>query len=132
MMRSLINFLLICFLCGRIRGFISSDKRLHQKTKIGVTAMTEHPPTKRKKRKRNVSKVNDCNINASLADVREEDMMITDDECFEPLQIPCEINGYVIPAIIDTGKPNVISFLYSFYINCQFLELLTNHYCICN
>ena len=28
-----------------------------------------------------------------------------DDECvhFEPLQIPCEINGFIIPAIVDTG-----------------------------
>lgn len=32
---------------------------------------------------------------------RDDDL--TDDECFEPLQIACEINGYIIPAIVDTG-----------------------------
>jgi hypothetical protein len=108
MMLTIVNFLLICFLCVRIKGFISSDKRLQRKTKIGVAAMTEHPRAKSKKRKRNLSTINDCNIpKTSLADVKEEDMMITDDECFEPLQINCEINGYVIPAIIDTGNSYV-------------------------
>jgi Aspartyl protease len=42
----------------------------------------------------------------SDSDTLEECLLdFSDEECFhfEPLQIPCEINGYIIPAIVDTG-----------------------------
>ena len=41
-------------------------------------------------------------LSMHLSDIPRDDD-ITDDECFEPLQIACEINGYIIPAIVDTG-----------------------------
>lgn len=41
----------------------------------------------------------------SLSDSETLELDFSDEECFhfEPLQIPCEINGYIIPAIVDTG-----------------------------
>lgn len=42
----------------------------------------------------------------SDSDTLEECLLdFSDEECFqfEPLQIPCEINGFIIPAIVDTG-----------------------------
>ena len=41
----------------------------------------------------------------SMADSETLELDFSDDECFqfEPLQIPCEINGFIIPAIVDTG-----------------------------
>lgn len=124
-MLTLFRFLLVSFLCGKIDGFISSDKRVHQKPKIPVASMSskEYAPTKSKKRKRSLSKIDDCSIpNASLKNVKEEDMMITDEECFEPLQIPCEINGHVIPAIIDTGESSHVSFFIFSYTDCPVLS----------
>lgn len=45
------------------------------------------------------------NTIASLADSESLEEDFSDDECFyfEPLQIPCEVNGFIIPAIVDTG-----------------------------
>jgi Aspartyl protease len=41
----------------------------------------------------------------SLSSPEQVEADFSDDECFpfEPLQIQCEINGYLIPAIVDTG-----------------------------
>jgi Aspartyl protease len=41
----------------------------------------------------------------SLSSPEQMEADFSDDECFpfEPLQIQCEINGYLIPAIVDTG-----------------------------
>jgi Aspartyl protease len=45
------------------------------------------------------------NTAASLGDSESLEMDFSDDECFqfEPLQILCEVNGFIIPAIVDTG-----------------------------
>jgi hypothetical protein len=68
-----INILFILSFCLRINGFSPSEL--------------------------SGSKISGASFSSDA--LREEDL--DDDECFEPLQIPCEINGYIIPAIIDTG-----------------------------
>lgn len=57
---------------------------------------------------------------------REED--ITEDECFEPLQIPCEINGYIIPAIVDTGA-QITVMSESCAQRCRVANLIDGRYC---
>lgn len=45
------------------------------------------------------------NTVTSLGNSESLEMDFSDDECFhfEPLQILCEVNGFIIPAIVDTG-----------------------------
>ena len=68
-----INFLLVFSLCLRIKGLSSSDQYGRRPSQSTT----------------------------SFEASREEDL--TDDECFESLQISCDINGYIIPALVDTG-----------------------------
>lgn len=50
------------------------------------------------------------------------------DQCFEPLQIPCEINGYIIPAIVDTGA-QVTVMSESCARRCRVSNLIDGRFC---
>lgn len=57
---------------------------------------------------------------------REEDNI--EEECFEPLQIPCEINGYIIPAIVDTGA-QITVMSESCAQRCRVANMIDGRYC---
>lgn len=52
----------------------------------------------------------------------------TNSECFEPLQIPCEINGYIIPAIVDTGA-QITVMSESCARRCRVSNLIDGRFC---